>query len=179
VLNTCIVFLVAAAVYLAGALVSDKYSIRWGLMLPMACVTVVGYVLLCASHNNSVKLFACFLCGAGIYICVGLHFTWIGRELTPMQIPLQVELTVIHATVSQRTPLGSGSVQLQSVCNRPWVIPEECEFKTATPRPRVDGSPQAPCPDSVLPVKSTVQPIALGTFWVMLSLSDAWRLHAL
>jgi hypothetical protein len=71
---------VAAMVYLIGALISDKYSIRWGLMFPMACVSIVGYVLLCAVHNNAVKLFACFLAGAGIYICVGLHFTWIGRE---------------------------------------------------------------------------------------------------
>ena len=75
--------LVAAMVYLIGALISDKYSIRWGLMFPLACVSIVGYILLCAVSNNAVKLFACFLAGAGIYICVGLHFTWIGRKILP------------------------------------------------------------------------------------------------
>ncbi|KAH8085656.1 major facilitator superfamily transporter [Filobasidium floriforme] len=78
---TAPVYFVAAMVYLIGALISDKYSIRWGLMFPMACVSIVGYVLLCAVHNNAVKLFACFLAGAGIYICVGLHFTWIGQNI--------------------------------------------------------------------------------------------------
>lgn len=70
-------------VYLVGAIISDKYSIRFKILAPMALVSTVGYIILCATANTGAQLFATFLCGAGIYICVGLHFTWLGRECTP------------------------------------------------------------------------------------------------
>jgi nitrate/nitrite transporter NarK len=77
---TAPVYFVAAMVYLVGAIISDKYSLRYKVMLLPACVTIVGYAILCGEYKNvAARLFACFLAGAGIYICVGLHFTWLGQ----------------------------------------------------------------------------------------------------
>ncbi len=50
----------AAIVYLVCAKLSDKKDMRLWLILPTACVTVVGYVLLVAVQSSTgVSLFAC------------------------------------------------------------------------------------------------------------------------
>lgn len=72
----------AAAVYLAGALLSDRYSVRYKIILPLGLVTVVGYSILVAYPANlGARLFACFLAGMGIYITVGLQVTWVSQNM--------------------------------------------------------------------------------------------------
>lgn len=71
-----------AIVYLIGALISDKYSVRYKVILPLGLVTTVGYaVLVSYPASLGARLFACFLAGMGIYICVGLHVTWLGQNI--------------------------------------------------------------------------------------------------
>ncbi|BEI80833.1 hypothetical protein CcaverHIS002_0113620 [Cutaneotrichosporon cavernicola] len=72
----------AAIVYLFGALASDRYSVRYKIILPLSLVTIVGYAILLANPANlGARLFACFLAGMGIYICVGLQVTWLGQNM--------------------------------------------------------------------------------------------------
>ncbi|TXT09269.1 uncharacterized protein COLE_03203 [Cutaneotrichosporon oleaginosum] len=72
----------AAIVYLVGALVSDRYSMRYKIILPLSLVTIVGYAILVANPANlGARLFACFLAGMGIYISVGLQVTWLGQNM--------------------------------------------------------------------------------------------------
>lgn len=72
----------AAIVYLIGAILSDRYSIRYKMILPFGLAPLAGYAILVA-HPASIgaQLFACFLAGMGIYICVGLHVTWLGQNM--------------------------------------------------------------------------------------------------
>ncbi|WVW78056.1 hypothetical protein I302_100007 [Kwoniella bestiolae CBS 10118] len=79
---TAPVYFVAAVVYLFGALVSDRYSIRYWLIMPLGIFTTAGYVILISvSHGVGARLAGCFLAGMGIYIAVGLHITWLGQNI--------------------------------------------------------------------------------------------------
>ncbi|BGP57773.1 hypothetical protein JCM8202_002425 [Rhodotorula sphaerocarpa] len=81
-LLTAPVYAWAAIVYLVCAKLSDKKDMRLWLILPTACVTVVGYVLLVAVQSSTgVSLFACFLCATGIYTAVGLNVSWINLSV--------------------------------------------------------------------------------------------------
>jgi len=72
----------AAIVYLIGALASDRYSVRYKIILPFGLTPLAGYAILVAyPHSLGARLFACFLAGMGIYICVGLHVTWLGQNM--------------------------------------------------------------------------------------------------
>lgn len=69
-------------VYLVGALISDKYSVRYWLIMPLGLVTAVGYIILIGVKTSvAARLTACFLAGSGIYIAVGLHITWLGQNI--------------------------------------------------------------------------------------------------
>jgi MFS family permease len=73
---------VCALTYLVGALVSMRYSVRYFVLLPLAIVTAIGYaVLIGYPPTVGGQLVGCFLAGAGIYICVGLHVTWLGQNV--------------------------------------------------------------------------------------------------
>lgn len=79
---TAPVYFLAALVYLCGALASDKYNVRFKILLPLSIPTAIGYIiLLTVHHNTGARLLACFLTGIGIYIAVGLHITWLGQNI--------------------------------------------------------------------------------------------------
>ncbi|TFL05178.1 major facilitator superfamily transporter [Pterulicium gracile] len=71
------VYVCASVVYIVVSYSSDKTRYRTFFMVPLALVTTTGYALLHAPAiaSTGVRYFACFLCGAGIYICVGLNVT--------------------------------------------------------------------------------------------------------
>ncbi|POY74708.1 hypothetical protein BMF94_2183 [Rhodotorula taiwanensis] len=76
-LLTAPVYAWAAIVYLVCAAISDRKDMRFWLIFPTGCVTIIGYVLLVAvQHSTAVSLFACFLCATGIYSAVGLNVSW-------------------------------------------------------------------------------------------------------
>lgn len=59
-----------------------RYSWRYFVLLPLSIVTAVGYcVLLGNPPSVGGRLVGCFLAGSGIYICVGLHVTWLGQNV--------------------------------------------------------------------------------------------------
>jgi hypothetical protein len=67
---------------LIGALISDKYSVRYWLIMPLGLITAIGYIILIAVKTSiAARLAACFLAGSGIYIAVGLHITWLGQNI--------------------------------------------------------------------------------------------------
>ncbi|KAL1405674.1 hypothetical protein Q8F55_009313 [Vanrija albida] len=79
---TAPVYFVAAMVYLVGALISDRYSIRYWLILPLSFFTALGYILLIIPVDTvAVNLLGCFFAAVGIYIAVGLHITWLGQNI--------------------------------------------------------------------------------------------------
>ncbi|TXT15626.1 hypothetical protein VHUM_00129 [Vanrija humicola] len=78
---TAPVYFWGAAVYLVGAVISDRYSVRYKIIVPCGLVTAVGYAILVSYPRSvGVRLFATFLC-AHLYICVGLHVTWLGQNM--------------------------------------------------------------------------------------------------
>ncbi|BEI84466.1 hypothetical protein CcaverHIS002_0410700 [Cutaneotrichosporon cavernicola] len=79
---TAPVYFFCALTYFIGALVSMRYQIRYFVLLPLAIITAIGYAVL-IGYPPSVggQLVGCFLAGAGIYICVGLHVTWLGQNV--------------------------------------------------------------------------------------------------
>lgn len=78
---TAPVYFWGAAVYLVGAVISDRYSVRYKIIVPCGLVTVVGYAILVSYPRSvGVRLFATFLC-SHLYICVGLHVTWLGQNM--------------------------------------------------------------------------------------------------
>jgi hypothetical protein len=43
---------------------------------------LIGYSILVAYPSSiGARLCACFVAGMGIYICVGLHVTWLGQNM--------------------------------------------------------------------------------------------------
>lgn len=73
---------VAAVTYLIGAVISDKYSVRYWVLMPLSFFTTIGYVMLIAVKENvAARLAGCFFTGMGIYIAVGLHVTWLGQNV--------------------------------------------------------------------------------------------------
>jgi len=79
---TAPVYFFCAAVYLAGALVSMRYSVRYKVLIALAIPTTVGYAVLIGNPTSMAgRLIACFLAGSGIYIGVGLHVTWLGQNI--------------------------------------------------------------------------------------------------
>lgn len=71
------VFFAASIVYIIVSYLSDRTQRRVYFMVPLALVTAAGYAILHAPAVTALgpKYVACFLCGAGIYICVGLNVT--------------------------------------------------------------------------------------------------------
>ncbi|KAK1232451.1 hypothetical protein PQX77_004428 [Marasmius sp. AFHP31] len=81
-LLTAPIYFWAAFVYFIGALISDKYNVRFWLIFPLSGVSVIGYAILVAVRAPvGILLFACFLAGTGIYISVGLSVTWISVNI--------------------------------------------------------------------------------------------------
>ncbi|BGP27191.1 MFS nicotinic acid transporter [Rhodotorula toruloides] len=81
-LLTAPIYAWAAIVYLAAAHVCDKKDVRYWLILPLGLVTCIGYILLVAvQHSTAVSLFACFLCGTGIYTAVGINVSWLNSNI--------------------------------------------------------------------------------------------------
>ncbi|CDR35625.1 RHTO0S01e03532g1_1 [Rhodotorula toruloides] len=81
-LLTAPIYAWAAIVYLAAAHICDKKDVRYWLILPLGLVTCIGYILLVAvQHSTAVSLFACFLCGTGIYTAVGINVSWLNSNI--------------------------------------------------------------------------------------------------
>ncbi|GAA6023149.1 hypothetical protein JCM10207_005743 [Rhodosporidiobolus poonsookiae] len=79
-LLTAPVYFWSALVYLVGAYYCDKKDVRFWLLLPTGLITCIGYALLTGVQGNTgVSLFAC--CATGIYICVGLHVSWLNSNV--------------------------------------------------------------------------------------------------
>ena len=67
----------AAIVYVACAMIADRYNHRIPMLIIASLITIVGYaVLLGVTDIVGVEYFACFLVGTGIYVCVGLNCEW-------------------------------------------------------------------------------------------------------
>ncbi|GAA5982317.1 hypothetical protein JCM5350_006142 [Sporobolomyces pararoseus] len=80
-LLTAPIYFWAAFVYLVGAYISDRKDIRYWLLLPAGSITCVGYAILVGTGNIGASLFACFACATGIYLCVGLHVSWLNANV--------------------------------------------------------------------------------------------------
>ncbi|GAA6008088.1 hypothetical protein JCM11491_001877 [Sporobolomyces phaffii] len=80
-LLTAPIYFWAAAVYLVGAYISDRKDVRYWLLVPTGTVTCVGYAILTGTGSVGPSLFACFLCATGIYLCVGLHVSWLNANI--------------------------------------------------------------------------------------------------
>ncbi|GAA5948613.1 hypothetical protein JCM21900_005190 [Sporobolomyces salmonicolor] len=72
----------AALVYGVGAYLCDHYNIRFWLLVPTGLVTCLGYALLTGVQDSvGCSLFACFCAATGIYLCVGLHVSWLNTNI--------------------------------------------------------------------------------------------------
>ncbi|GAA5900027.1 uncharacterized protein JCM6883_006066 [Sporobolomyces salmoneus] len=80
-LLTAPVYFWAAFVYLVGAYISDRKDVRYWLLMPAGMVTCVGYAILVGTGSTGASLFACFACATGIYLCVGLHVSWLNSNV--------------------------------------------------------------------------------------------------
>ncbi|TIB34244.1 hypothetical protein E3P86_02851 [Wallemia ichthyophaga] len=66
----------AAIVYVICAMVADRYNHRVPMLITASLITVAGYaILLGVDDIVGVQYFACFVCGTGIYVTVGLNLT--------------------------------------------------------------------------------------------------------
>ncbi|SCU98934.1 LANO_0F00232g1_1 [Lachancea nothofagi CBS 11611] len=77
------VYLLAAAVFLASAFISDRYNLRGPVIFCYNLVTIIGYILMIAVKNAGVKYFACYLITFSVYTGPGLNVTWTSNNVAP------------------------------------------------------------------------------------------------
>ncbi|KAF7591659.1 hypothetical protein BBP40_001235 [Aspergillus hancockii] len=77
------VYFWAAIVFIAVAYCADRYSKFASFLLSANIFGVVGYILLLAVSNDSVKYFATYLCAIATYTGVGLNVAWINVNVAP------------------------------------------------------------------------------------------------
>ncbi|KAJ6041625.1 uncharacterized protein N7446_010495 [Penicillium canescens] len=88
------VYIWAAAIFIAVAFFSDRYSKFASFIFAANIFGIVGYILLLTVDNTAVKYFATFLCGITTYTGVGLNVAWLNVNTAPqyrraLQIGLQ------------------------------------------------------------------------------------------
>ncbi|PLN80636.1 MFS general substrate transporter [Aspergillus taichungensis] len=88
------VYMWAAIVFVILAFMADRYSKFAVFLIGSNVFGIIGYILLLAVSNNSVKYFATYLCGIATYTGVGLNIAWLNVNVAPhyrraMEIGLQ------------------------------------------------------------------------------------------
>ncbi|KAI9639673.1 major facilitator superfamily transporter [Dioszegia hungarica] len=75
----------AAAVYITASIISDKIGRRIIFMIPLASVTLIGYIILIIPSITSqgVRVFALLLQATGIYSMVGLNIVLLTNSQAP------------------------------------------------------------------------------------------------
>ncbi|SCU87740.1 LAME_0D11298g1_1 [Lachancea meyersii CBS 8951] len=77
------VYILAAAVFLCSAYVSDRYNLRGPVILGFNLVTAVGYVIMLTVERPGIKYFACYLMTFSVYTGPGLNVTWVSNNVAP------------------------------------------------------------------------------------------------
>lgn len=78
------VYILAGGVYLTAAKLSDRWKIRGPVIIFLNLISIVGYIILLAVHDNAVKYFACYLITFALYLNVGLNETWLAGNSAPI-----------------------------------------------------------------------------------------------
>lgn len=78
------VYMLAGGIFLTVATLSDRWKIRGPIIIFMNLISISGYIILLAVHNNSVKYFACYLITFALYLNVGLNETWLAGNSAPI-----------------------------------------------------------------------------------------------
>ncbi|KAH7021930.1 major facilitator superfamily transporter [Ilyonectria destructans] len=74
-------YVVACVVCVAGGYVADRHGQRGIYMIGFGLLSIVGFVMLIASHNNTVKYIGCFLAAAGVFPNVPQGVAWNGNNI--------------------------------------------------------------------------------------------------
>lgn len=84
-LLTVPVYFWAAFVYITASILSDRLQKRIVFMIPLASITVVGYIILMVPSitNSGVRIFALLLQATGIYSMVGLNIILLTNSQAP------------------------------------------------------------------------------------------------
>lgn len=77
------VYIWSAIVFIAVAILADRFSIFAWFLLGANVFGIVGYILLLAVSSPPVKYFATFLCGMATYTSVGLNIAWLNVNVAP------------------------------------------------------------------------------------------------
>lgn len=70
-------YFLGAITYLTVAWGADRAGRRAPFILPFGAISIIGYIILLTSTTPGVKYFACFLCAMGLYVIVGLPYSWL------------------------------------------------------------------------------------------------------
>ncbi|KAK5093878.1 hypothetical protein LTR70_004403 [Exophiala xenobiotica] len=74
-------YIVACCTCIGAGLIGDKFRQRGVFMLVFGCLSIVGLVMLIASHNFTVKYAATFLVTAGLFPNVPLGTAWVANNI--------------------------------------------------------------------------------------------------
>lgn len=77
------VYLLAGAVFLLSAYVSDKFRLRGPIFFGYNIVGAIGYILILSVRNDAVKYFACYLITFSLYTGTGLNISWLTNNVAP------------------------------------------------------------------------------------------------
>lgn len=78
------VYILAGGIFLTVAILSDRWKVRGPVIIFLNLISISGYIILLAVHDNSVKYFACYLITFALYLNVGLNETWLAGNSAPI-----------------------------------------------------------------------------------------------
>ncbi len=77
------VYAVAAISVGSVSFISDRYNIKWPLILGLNTLGMIGYIILLTSKKGGVNYFATYLIAFPLYGSVGLSITWLNNNMAP------------------------------------------------------------------------------------------------
>ncbi|KAM0231957.1 hypothetical protein ACHAPO_008256 [Fusarium lateritium] len=74
-------YVVACVVCVAGGYVADRHGQRGIYMIGFGLISIIGFVMLIATQNNTVKYVGCFLAASGVFPNVPQGVAWNGNNM--------------------------------------------------------------------------------------------------
>ncbi|KAI0968586.1 retrograde regulation protein 2 [Xylaria arbuscula] len=92
-------------IYAIGAVLSDKYSIRFLPLMICAPFGIAGYAILLSDVSSGVQYFATYLIAIPCFLCIGTNITWLSVNCAPdgkraASLGIQLSLTNIGGVIA-------------------------------------------------------------------------------
>ncbi|KAH6989041.1 major facilitator superfamily domain-containing protein [Ilyonectria sp. MPI-CAGE-AT-0026] len=106
------VYVLGAIGFFTFAFLSDKYQKCGPFILFTNSLGAIGYILLIAVSNNSVKYFATFVCTIAVYNGTGLNLAWLNVNMAPQY--RRATAIGIQQTIGNSAGIVAGQVYRKS-----------------------------------------------------------------